>query len=192
MKPIVLLGFEQSTVTNTIANTIRQLDKNVTIENPTQFLQHGGTSTVEYIVTVSLDLDLRQQVIEKLDQDQLARATFVHPTAVIDDTAEILSGTWIGPFSSLFYQSKVGKDCIVAPYGMVGHRSQIGDSCLMHPGAMIAGSTKIGNQCILGLRSTVIDKINICNNVYIGAGSMITKSINEPGKFIGNPARRVQ
>ncbi len=192
MKPIVLLGFEQSTLTNTIANTIRQSNKNVTILNPEQFLQHGGTSTVEYMVTVSLDLDLRQQVIEKLDQDQLARATFVHSSAVVDVTADILPGTWIGPFASLFYQSNVGKDCIIAPYSMVGHRSQIGNNCLMTPGVMIAGSTKIGNQCTLGLRSTVIDKLDICDNVYISAGSMVTKNITESGHYVGSPARRVK
>lgn len=192
MKPVVLLGFEQSTLTNDIANTIGKSNSNVTIVHPEQFLQYGGTTTVEYIVTVSLDLDLRQQVIEKLDQDQLLRATFVHSTAVVDATAEVLPGTWIGPFASLFYQSIVGKDCMIAPYSMVGHRSQIGHSCLINPGSLIAGSTKIGNRCTLGLRSTVIDKLDICDQVYIGAGSMVTKSISEPGRFVGSPARRVQ
>ena len=192
MKPVVLLGFEQSTLTNDIANTIKQVNANVTIVNPSQFLQHGGTYSVEYMVTVSLDLDLRQQVIEKLDQDQLSRATFVHSTAVVDATAEVLPGTWIGPFASLFYQSMVGKDCMIAPYSMISHKTQIGHNCLINPGSIIAGSTKIGNRCTLGLRSTVIDKLDICDQVYIGAGSMITKSISEPGRFVGNPARRVQ
>ena len=31
--------------------------------------------------------------------------------------------------------------------------------------------------------------ITICNCVVIGAGSVVTKSINEPGIYAGNPAR---
>jgi acetyltransferase-like isoleucine patch superfamily enzyme len=48
--------------------------------------------------------------------------------------------------------------------------------------------TRIGNNVSIGTNATVMP-VTICDRVVIGAGSVVTKSINEPGIYAGNPAR---
>jgi acetyltransferase-like isoleucine patch superfamily enzyme len=33
--------------------------------------------------------------------------------------------------------------------------------------------------------------VEICEGVIIGAGAVVTKNINEPGTYAGNPAKKV-
>jgi acetyltransferase-like isoleucine patch superfamily enzyme len=51
-------------------------------------------------------------------------------------------------------------------------------------------STSIGNNVSIGSNSTILP-VDICDNVVIGAGSVVTKDILEPGKYIGNPAKKI-
>ena len=51
-------------------------------------------------------------------------------------------------------------------------------------------STTIGNHVSIGTNATIMP-VNICDNVVIGAGSVVTKDITESGKYVGNPARKI-
>jgi acetyltransferase-like isoleucine patch superfamily enzyme len=51
-------------------------------------------------------------------------------------------------------------------------------------------STKIGNHVSIGSNATILP-VSICDDVVIGAGAVVTKDITEPGKYVGNPARKV-
>jgi acetyltransferase-like isoleucine patch superfamily enzyme len=59
------------------------------------------------------------------------------------------------------------------------------------PGAKILGGAKIGNSCRIGSNSTILPNVEICDDVTIGAGAVVTKSITEPGTYIGIPAKRL-
>ncbi len=52
-------------------------------------------------------------------------------------------------------------------------------------------NTVIGNNVSIGTNSTVLP-IKICDNVVIGAGSVVTKDIDEPGIYAGNPAKKIR
>ena len=49
-------------------------------------------------------------------------------------------------------------------------------------------STTIGNDVSIGTNATILP-VTICDNVVVGAGSVVTKDIDEPGIYAGNPAR---
>jgi acetyltransferase-like isoleucine patch superfamily enzyme len=51
--------------------------------------------------------------------------------------------------------------------------------------------TRIGNKVSIGSNSTILP-VSICNNVVIGAGSVVTKDIDEPGIYAGNPAKFIR
>ncbi|WP_170480617.1 UDP-3-O-(3-hydroxymyristoyl)glucosamine N-acyltransferase [Ruegeria arenilitoris] len=81
----------------------------------------------------------------------------IHPSAVIDPTAEIEDGVSIGPLSVIGARAKIGMGSVIGPHcviGMdasigqgaylremvsVGARSQIGDRFIAQPGARIGG-----------------------------------------------------
>jgi acetyltransferase-like isoleucine patch superfamily enzyme len=48
--------------------------------------------------------------------------------------------------------------------------------------------TNIGNNVSLGSGATILP-VNICDDAVIGAGAVVTKNIDEPGIYVGNPAR---
>jgi len=49
----------------------------------------------------------------------------------------------------------------------------------------------IGNNVSIGTNSTILP-VRICDNTVIGAGAVVTKDINEPGIYAGNPARKIR
>jgi acetyltransferase-like isoleucine patch superfamily enzyme len=51
--------------------------------------------------------------------------------------------------------------------------------------------TTIGNNVSIGSNATILP-INICDNVVIGAGAVVTKNIEQPGVYAGNPAKLIK
>ena len=48
--------------------------------------------------------------------------------------------------------------------------------------------TKIGNHVSIGTNATILP-VTICDGAVIGAGAVVTKDFDEPGIYVGNPAR---
>ena len=48
----------------------------------------------------------------------------------------------------------------------------------------------IGDRVSIGSNATLLP-VRICDDVVIGAGSVVTRDIEEPGVYAGNPARRM-
>ena len=188
---INIIGFKESSVTNDALNIANRLSLNAQILSAEDFLNNKFNNQDQFITTVTLDLDLRDQIINKLDADNLTRASIVDKSCYVDPSAQIAGGTLIGPFGLIAYQAVLGKVSCVGPYSMITHRAQVGNNCIIHSGTMIAGSTIIGNNCHFNFRSSVIDKLSICDNVTLGAGSMVTKNIDVPGRYVGTPARKI-
>jgi acetyltransferase-like isoleucine patch superfamily enzyme len=51
--------------------------------------------------------------------------------------------------------------------------------------------TNIGNHVSIGSNATILP-VNICDRVVIGAGAVVTKSIDKPGIYVGNPAKLIK
>jgi sugar O-acyltransferase (sialic acid O-acetyltransferase NeuD family) len=86
---------------------------------------------------------------------------------------------------------KIGNGNLFNCYSSIFHDVEIGDFNEIMPGAKILGGAKIGSSCRIGTNSTILPKINICDNTIIGAGAVVTKDINEPGTYVGIPAKRI-
>ena len=189
---ITILGYKQASVTADFVGMMTQAGLEVTVQLPEDFLAGNFDLNGQYIISVTRDLELRRSLSARLDQENLSRATFVHHTCWIDPTAKIGPGTFISPFCTVASNSEVGKDCLLAPYCLIGHVSKIGNGCLFNPGVNIAGSCTIEDHCKFNLRSSVIDRMFIWTGSEIGAGSLVTKNIEQPGTYVGTPARRVK
>jgi UDP-3-O-[3-hydroxymyristoyl] glucosamine N-acyltransferase len=67
----------------------------------------------------------------------------------------------------------------------IGHNAHIGAHTAIAAAAAIAGSATIGKRCMLGGCSALAGHINICDDTVISGGTSITKSIVEPGYYMG-------
>jgi len=116
--------------------------------------------------------------------------------------------TRIGPFVEIQKDVIIGKNCKIQSHSFICELVTIGDNCFISHGVVFindlfksggpAGgkknlwkSTIVGNNVSFGSNSTILP-VTICDNVVIGAGAVVTKNIDEPGIYVGNPAKKLK
>jgi acetyltransferase-like isoleucine patch superfamily enzyme len=132
------------------------------------------------------------------------RVTVIEPANLYGCT--IGDDCFIGPFVEIQGSVTVGPRTRVQSHTFVCELVTIGSDCVIaHCVAFINDtyatggpargnkalwkSTRIGNNVSIGSNATILP-VSICDNVVIGAGSVVTKDIDEPGIYAGNPAKR--
>jgi acetyltransferase-like isoleucine patch superfamily enzyme len=118
------------------------------------------------------------------------------------------SNSFIGPFTEIQRDVVIGDNTKVQSHTFICELVTIGSHCFIGHGVMFindlfseggpaAGdktkwkSTHIGNRVSIGSNATILP-VTICDNVVIGAGSVVTKNIDKPGVYAGNPARFIR
>ena len=120
---------------------------------------------------------------------------------------ELSAEVFVGPFVEIQSEVKIGKGTKIQSHTFICSLVEIGCDCFVGHGVMFVNdkfsigrpamgdktqwqSTKIGDRVIIGSNATILP-VKICDDVVIGAGSVVTKNITEPGKYAGNPARKL-
>lgn len=190
--PIKIIGHPESTSVLECFNFFKKETK-VEIINFDRFMSMYRKD-YQFTVPFFLDMAQRQRVIEKIREENLNCPSYVHDSCILwDDPNKILGrGCLLAHFVTMYQDSYVSDHSVIESYSMIGHYSTVGESVHMAPGVMIAGSTKIGDHCYFGMRSTVMKGLTLCDNVEVGAVSAITKNIDQPGRYVGTPARKIQ
>jgi sugar O-acyltransferase (sialic acid O-acetyltransferase NeuD family) len=144
----------------------------------------------EYLMMVAVsDTNDRKKIIESLPKETQF-FTFVHPTALImDSNVEVGEGSFIGAYSILTTNIKLGKHSILNRGNQIGHDSIIGDYFSAMPGAIVSGNVILGEKVYMGNNSSIREKIQICSNVTIGANAAVVKNIITGGTYVGVPAK---
>ena len=131
----------------------------------------------------------RKKIIQKLPQNT-TYFTFVHPTALLmSQDIEIGEGSFIGAYSILTTNIKVGKHTILNRGNQIGHDSIIGDFFSAMPGAIVSGNVRIGECVYMGSNSSVKEKISVNSDVIIGSNAAVVKNIITGGVYVGVPAK---
>jgi acetyltransferase-like isoleucine patch superfamily enzyme len=112
---------------------------------------------------------------------------------------------FVGPFVEIQKGVIIGNRCKIQSHAFVCELVTIGDDCVISHGVMFINDpfsiggpahgdknlwkeTQVGDHVSIGTNATILP-VKICSKVVIGAGSVVTKDINEPGIYAGNPAR---
>ncbi len=113
-------------------------------------------------------------------------------TAHLSDTASIASGTMIGHMAVINTAAEVGTNCIINSNAVVEHNAYVGDHVHISTGAVVNGEARVGDRCMLGSHATVNHGIEICADVVVGSGAVVVQNIDEPGVYVGVPARKLR
>lgn len=112
---------------------------------------------------------------------------------------------FIGPFVEIQKNVLIGNSTKIQSHSFICELVTIGDNCFVGHGVTFVNDkfanggpangdktlwlkTTVGNNVSIGSNSTILP-VNIADNVVIGAGSVVTKDLNEPGIYFGNPAK---
>ena len=148
-------------------------------------------NTAKILKTMIRDVEFGQNV------------TVVEPINLYE--CKIGDDCFVGPFVEIQKGVTIGNRCRIQSHAFICELVTIGDSCFISHGAMFINDlfsiggpafgdknlweeTHVGNHVSIGTNATILP-VKICSNVVIGAGSVVTKDINEPGIYAGNPAR---
>ncbi len=117
----------------------------------------------------------------------IGNKAFIGPFVEIQKDVTIGSGTKIQSHSFICEMVEIGKDCFVG-HGVMFINDLFAKGGPARGDKSLWRRTKIGDNVSIGSNATILP-IQICDRVVIGAGSVVTKDINEPGVYAGNPAR---
>ena len=115
---------------------------------------------------------------------------------------------FIGPFVEVQKGVRVGPRTKVQSHAFVCELVTIGADCFIGHGVMFINdvfsgggpargrrdlwrSTTIGDRVSIGSNATILP-VTIGDDVVIGAGAVVTRDIDQPGIYVGNPARFVR
>jgi len=73
----------------------------------------------------------------------------IHPTAVVDATAELAEGVSVGPWTVVGPECRIGSGTVLGAGVVLGRQVEIGDECRLHPHVVVLDRCRIGNRCIL-------------------------------------------
>lgn len=112
---------------------------------------------------------------------------------------------FVGPFCEIQKGVTIGARTRIQSHSFICELVTIGQDCFVGHGVMFVNDrfaaggpargdtskwerTLIGDRVSIGSNATILP-VNICSDVVIGAGSVVTKTIDQPGIYAGNPAR---
>jgi len=148
--------------------------------------------TTHCMIVAMGDSRSRFDVVQRLPKETVY-FTFIHPTALIlDKNIEIGEGSFIGAYSILTTNIKVGKHALLNRANHIGHDTKIGNYFSAMPGAIVSGNVKIYDCVYMGTNSSIREKLSIHSLCTIGMNSCVVKNINEPGVYVGTPIKKIK
>lgn len=133
----------------------------------------------------------RVEYFIKLKKKNRKMPNIISKSANYNKTIKIGNGNFLGENIFIGPFTCIGSNNILNTSCSIDHECHIGDNCNISPGVVLAGRVKLGNNIFIGMGACIADNIKIVNNVIIGANSFVNKSILKPGKYFGNPIRKV-
>jgi UDP-3-O-[3-hydroxymyristoyl] glucosamine N-acyltransferase len=73
----------------------------------------------------------------------------IHPTAVVDPSAQLGKRVSIQPHAVIEAGARIGDDTIIGAASYVGHETTIGSACLIYPRVTIRERSRIGSRVII-------------------------------------------
>lgn len=134
---------------------------------------------------------VKKKISEKLKGLGFKFPSFVHPSSVCLDNANLGEGVVVSP------NCVISSNVVLNPFSYinfscgVGHDSIIGSYVQINPGTQLGGRTVIGDCCLIGSGSTVLQGVQIGAGATIASGSVVFTRVAENATMMGNPAKRM-
>ncbi|PNR88774.1 serine acetyltransferase [Petrotoga sp. 9T1HF07.CasAA.8.2] len=136
--------------------------------------------------------DQRMKLYKKIKNIGFNIPKIISKSSNVSIYTEISEGTFVGKNAVINPGVKIGKNCIINTGAIVEHDCIIRDNVHIGPGAVLSGGVTVGENSFIGTGAMITQYLNIASNTLIGAGAVVVKDINEPGVYVGNPAKEIR
>ena len=146
----------------------------------------------------------RAGIIVRVLRPYRATRPRVHPTAYIDDSAQVIGDVEIGEESSVWmcavvradvHSIRIGRrsnlqDGVVVHAMNGSHPTVVGDSVTIGHGALVHGCT-IEQQCLIGMGSILLNGAHVGAGSIVAAGTLLAENMRVPPKSLvmGSPGK---
>ncbi|HAF13122.1 MAG TPA: UDP-3-O-(3-hydroxymyristoyl)glucosamine N-acyltransferase [Blastocatellia bacterium] len=120
---------------------------------PKDFLSSGnGPATEQALEPALIEVSkpkLAFALVAGLLHPQKRREPFVHPSAVIAESADIDLTVFIGPHVAIGEGTRIGSGTRIEAGVVIGDHVTVGRDCVLHPGVILYDDVTIGDRVIL-------------------------------------------
>ncbi len=170
---IIIKGFIDDSYENYFQNKIRYNFEEPYLGTSKEFKFDNS----DFFILGFANVINRIAFINKLNTLKLKLLTLIHPTSIIDKSANIEEGCVVSPFCTIGPNVHIGKCNIFTSYSFVSHDSVVGENNFFST-AGLSGNVVVGNNNYFGIRCTILPSVTIGSNNLIQAGMIIDKNID--------------
>ena len=134
------------------------------------------------------------------------RVRIIEPCNVYECT--LGDDCFVGPFVEIQRGVTIGARTRIQSHSFVCELVKIGSDCFIGHGVMFVNdlfatgrpargdrnlwrATRVADHVSIGSNATILP-VTICAGAVIGAGAVVTRDIDSPGIYAGNPARKLR
>jgi len=134
--------------------------------------------------------EVREKLMECFDGHHFP--VLIHPNAVVADDVVIGEGSVIMAGAVINPSVRIGRGCIINTCSSVDHDCNIEDFVHISVGAHLSGTVNVGKGSWIAVGASVVNNVEICEGTVVGAGAVVVKNIEQPGTYVGVPAKTMK
>lgn len=153
----------------------------------------GNLSGMNFLLTMG-DLEIREQLANKILSLGGNLPTLIHPSAVISTFAKVSDiGVCIFPFVFIQSDTFIGDNTVILSHCNISHNTTVSKNCFIAGGATIGAYTFVEENVFIGQGAlSISEKVSrIGHHSFIGARSLLTKDVPPYAKMKGSPAIKI-
>ena len=100
-------------------------------------------------IRVSNPMKAFEQVVLKLAPKPITFAAGIHPSAIVDPSAQLGERVSVQPYAVIEAGAKIGDNTIIGAGTYIGHETMIGSACLIYPRVTIRERSRVGSRVII-------------------------------------------
>ena len=151
-------------------------------------IAEGHLFHIAFVYSELPHMESRRELIETYESKGAKFKTLVSPLATVTPNSKIGEGCAVMT-GSIINRATLGRNVIVNSGAIVEHDCRVGDNTFIGPGAVIGGFTTIGSGCFIGLGARIGNGLKIGDNITVAMGAVVSKDLEEPGLYHGNPLK---
>ncbi len=103
----------------------------------------------------------------------------IHPTAIVDGTAELAEGVIVEAYAVIGPKVRIGAETRIRSHAQIPYQTTIGRACDIHPGAVIGGDPQDlkyqgeDSELIVGDGNTIRECVTINRGTGLGGGKTV-------------------